>query len=65
MSQGKEAIPIQSDNGKGDDTMSSVTQNYVYQIGSKKDSDRKEPTVSKDRLEAIKRSVGKYLTDKK
>lgn len=45
--------------------MSSVTQNYVYQIGSKKDSDRKEPTVSKDRLEAIKRSVGKYLTDKK
>lgn len=45
--------------------MSAVTQNYIYQVCGKKETDRKEPAVTKDRLERIKASVGKYLTDKK
>lgn len=50
---------------EGDDTMSAVTQNYVYQVCGKKDGAKKEPTVSKDRLEKIKAELGKYLSDKK
>lgn len=50
---------------KGDDTMSAVAQNFAYRVCGKKDSKKKEPTVTKDRLENIKASVGKYLTEKK
>ena len=50
---------------EGDDTMSAVAQNYVYQVCGKKETTKKEPVVSKDRLARIKASVDKYLPEKK
>lgn len=50
---------------EGDDTMSAVTQNFVYQVCGKKDSQKKEPTVSQNRLAEIKKTVGKYLSENK
>lgn len=50
---------------EGDDTMSAVAQNYVYQVCGKKETTKKEPIVSKDRLARIKASVDKYLPEKK
>ena len=49
---------------EGDDTMSATTQNYVYQVYGKKNSEKKEPVVSQDRLAKIKQTVGKYLGTK-
>ena len=48
-------------NKKGDDTMSAITQNFSYKVNGKKDATKPEPTISKERFEAIKSSVGKYL----
>lgn len=50
---------------EGDDTMSAVAQNFVYQVYGKKDTQKKEPTVSKEKLEAIKAELGKYLSNGK
>ena len=48
---------------KGDGTMSAVTQNYVYAFGQKKEN-AKVHIISKERLDEIKKSVGKYQTKK-
>lgn len=45
--------------------MSAVAQNFSYQVYGKKESVKEEPEVTKERLERIKVSVDKYLTDKK
>lgn len=46
---------------KGDDTMSAYAQNYVYMVG-KEDAKRiAQPTISKERLEEIKKNAEKYL----
>lgn len=44
--------------------MSAVTQNFVYQVCGKKDAKKNEPIVSPKRLDEIKKTVGKYLTEK-
>lgn len=44
--------------------MSAVTQNCVYTYG-KKQSGKKEHTISSEKLKEIKNSVGKYLPEKK
>lgn len=52
--------------GKGVDTMSAASPNYVYSFGKKR-PDAKPPTViTKERIEAAKKNVSKYLkADKK
>lgn len=49
---------------KGDDTMSATTQNFIYEVSGKKSTNKSEPTLTKEKLEAIKASVGKYLFGK-
>lgn len=44
--------------------MSAATQNYVYNYG-KKQNEKKEHVISRERLKAIRESVGKYLSEKK
>ena len=45
--------------------MSVATQNYVYQVLGKKNPEKKEPILTSERLAEIKKSVGKYLIEKK
>ena len=52
------------DKGKGDDTMSAVARDYVYQV-KVKDGSKKEPTISAETMKAYKENVAKYLTKKK
>lgn len=49
---------------EGEGTMSAATQNYVYNYG-KKQNEKKEHVISRERLKAIRESVGKYLSEKK
>ena len=44
--------------------MSAYNQNYEYRFGQKKE-DAKEKTLSKERLEEIKKSAEKYLNKDK
>lgn len=59
----KETFGRQDTQEEGDDTVSAVNQNYVYQAFGKRGTEKAEPVVSKDRLEKIKEAVGKYLSD--
>lgn len=49
---------------KGDGTMSALVQRYSYNFGKKK-SDKCEQAISKEELDAIKKSLEKYLPKKK
>ncbi len=52
------------ENLKGDDTMSAVARNFVYEMHVKKGTNKQEPVVDKKRLEEFKKAVSKYLGDK-
>lgn len=58
------SVDTTNDDKKGDGTMSAVTQNCVYSFG-KKYNEKKEPTVSREKLKEIEASMKKYLSDKK
>ena len=53
-----------NENPKGDDTMSAVAKNFVYEMRVKKDNNKPEPVVDKKRIEEFKKAVAKYLNDK-
>ena len=41
--------------------MSASSQNYVYQVVRRKKTDKPEPTLTKERLDRVLATVGKYL----
>lgn len=45
--------------------MSATSQNYVYVFGKKRTDAKPETTMSKERLEAAKKNVSKYLKAEK
>ncbi|WP_099467730.1 hypothetical protein [Konateibacter massiliensis] len=45
---------------KGDDIMSAVARNYVYEVKVKTDNKCEEKVVSKEFLEACKKVAAKY-----
>lgn len=46
---------------KGDDAMSAVARDYVYQVKIEKDEKRPEPTISLETLKKYQEDVAKYL----
>lgn len=50
---------------KGDGTMSAYTQNFVYEVGKKKQIEKDPSIISQERLKAIKAIVEKYRSSKK
>lgn len=54
-----------TENQKGDDTMSAVAKNFVYEVRVKKGDSKPEPVVDKKRIEEFKKAVSKYLGENK
>lgn len=46
--------------GRGFGAMSASSQNYVYQVVRRKKTDKPEPTLTKERLDRVLATVGKY-----
>lgn len=44
--------------------MSAYTQNFVYQVGKKKNLEKDPSVISIERLNAIKKAAEKYLSNK-
>ena len=53
-----------SDDREGDDTMSAVAKNFVYEMHVKKTVCKPVPVVDKKRLEEFKKAVSQYLSEK-
>lgn len=45
--------------------MSAYTQNFVYEVGKKKDAVEDKSVISLERMKAIKEAVNKYRSTKK